>query len=175
MTMHHALMRPLRRTVFGVTLALIATAPVTAQDLTARPDAGARLVALFSGLSPERPVQIVTPLLFLQEAHFERLGADFVEVTQEGSTIPVDLSQIRAVSLKNGHPLQGTLWGVGVGALVGSMTGLMLTSFHCSPIEPCDEKERAGFFRWGMVGGLGGGLAGFVIGRYTLTWSPVFP
>lgn len=156
--------------------ALLATAMIAASSETVAGQLpGPRLVEIFSDMSPQRDVQIVTPLLFLEDARFSRLGDDFVEVTTAGTTIPVDLDQIRAVSLKNAHPVQGTLWGIGVGALVGGMSGLMISAFRCKPTQQCDEVERNGLVRWGTISAITGGVAGFVIGRYTLTWQPVFP
>jgi hypothetical protein len=134
-----------------------------------------RLHALFSQLSPNRHVQVVTPGLFVEDGEFLGLGTSVVELSQGGAPVSVELDEIRAVSLRSGHSIQGMLWGLGAGLLVGSVSGLMVGSFNCQTPAGCNSAEKEGAVRWGSVFGVIGGAAGFMIGRHNVYWRPVFP
>jgi hypothetical protein len=133
------------------------------------------LVRLFSGLSPNDGVQIVTQLLFIENGAFERVGHDSVRVTQYGVAVPVNLDEIVAVSIRSGHGLQGSLWGSGAGILIGTVVGSIVASFGCTTVELCKASERQGAIRLGVFLGVVCASAGFVIGRRARYWKPVFP
>jgi hypothetical protein len=140
-----------------------------------RPSTHERLVALFSELSPNQAVQIVTPQYLLENAYVEGLSQGIVALRQEGTRVSLDLTEVRSVSIRDNHWLQGTLWGGSLGALVGGLAGMMVSSFDCTTATSCNDAERAGAIRWATVFGVGGAVGGFVIGRYSFYWKPVFP
>ena len=134
-----------------------------------------RLHALFSELSPNRHVQVVTPGLLVEDGEVRALSTSVVELSQDGTPVSVDLDDIRAVSVRSGHSIQGMLWGLGAGLLVGSVSGLMVASFNCQTPVGCNSAEKEGAVRWGGVLGVLGGATGFMIGRHDVYWRPVFP
>lgn len=134
-----------------------------------------RLRLLFSQLRVTDEVQIVTPLFFVERARFESIDAGVVNVSQGGTPVPLELVDIRAVSLRSNHQWQGAIWGFAAGVLVGSITGMMVGSFGCVTAEGCNDTEREGAIRWGSVLGVSGAAAGFMIGRHSIYWRPVFP
>jgi hypothetical protein len=157
---------------------LLAAAPtaIHAQDaVVGEPSPGERLVLLFSGLSPNDGVQIVTQRFFIQNGAFERVGRDSVRVTQYGAVVPVNLDDIIAVSVRSGHGLQGSLWGSGAGILIGTVVGSIVASFGCTTADVCTSSERQGALRLGAFLGVVGASAGFVFGRRSRYWKPVFP
>lgn len=164
-----------RHLCFALALAALAGAPTWVAGQDGPSSTEERLRLLFGELSPNVEVQIVTPLFFVERASVERVDASSVQVTQGGTTVPLDLIDIRAVSVASNHQWQGALWGFGAGVLVGSITGMMVGSFDCMTASGCNESERRGAIRWGSVFGLGGAAAGFAIGRSTIYWRPVFP
>ena len=87
----------------------------------------------------------------------------------------MNLEEIRAVSVRSAHTVQGSLWGLGSGLLVGSVGGLLVGSFGCKSPTECVDSERDGAI-WGaiIVGGLST-AAGFLLGRRDVYWKPVFP
>jgi hypothetical protein len=134
-----------------------------------------RLIALFSALSPDENVRIVTPVLFIDDGMFRGLRQEVVEVSMSGETFPVNLDDIRAISLRSGHGLKGAVWGVGAGLLVGSVGGMMVGSFDCNTPLGCNDSERQGALRGAVVIGLAGAITGFLVGRSDDYWKPVFP
>lgn len=157
---------------------VLLTAPVAihAQEaVVGVPSPRERLVRLFSGLSPNDGVQIATQLFFIENGAFERVGHDSVRVTQYGTVVPVNLDEIIAVSVRSGHGLQGSLWGSGAGILIGTVVGSIVASFGCRTAEGCTSSERQGALRLGVFLGVVGASAGFVLGRRSRYWKPVFP
>lgn len=155
---------------------LLCAAPSQAQEAAERLRLGnERLVRLFSDLPVGRRVQIVTPLVRIAAGAFERVSEDSVVVMQDGVVVPVPLDHIRTVAVQSDHRLQGSLWGLSVGAVVGSVFGLMLGAFDCTSPLGCESSERDGALRWGTVVGVVGGGVGWVFGRRSVYWKPVFP
>lgn len=134
-----------------------------------------RLQALFAQVSPAEHVQVVTPLIFVEDAEFVAVGRSVVELNQAGTPVSVELADIRSVSVRAGHSLQGALWGAGSGVLVGAVSGMMAASFTCVTPEACSSAEKEGALRWGTLFGVVGAATGFVIGRYNVYWKPIFP
>lgn len=159
-------------------LLLVATwlawpSPSAAQPVS--PERDARLTGIFADMSPGSSVRVTTPTLFIDEGSFRTLEADVVQIQYGESVVPVSLEDIRTVLVEARHPVKGALWGLGVGALVGSVTGLMVGGFGCTTPEGCASTEHEGAIRWGSVFGVAGAIGGFVIGRYSVYWKPVFP
>lgn len=136
---------------------------------------GERLRLLFTNLEPMDEVQIVTPSHFVEHARFGGVDGASVTVLQDGATVPLELVDIRAVSLRSNHQWQGALWGLGSGVLVGSVTGMMIASFGCVTATGCNNSERQGALLWGAVLGVTGAATGFAIGRTSVYWRPLFP
>ncbi len=134
-----------------------------------------RLQTLFATFEAGEALQIVTPRYFVEDAHFEGVDGGTVRLSQSGTEVPLELADIRAVSVRARHSLQGALWGAGAGILVGSLAGMIVGSFDCTTASSCQDAEREGALRWGSVFGIGGAVGGFVIGRYAVYWKPVFP
>lgn len=134
-----------------------------------------RLAALFSDFGPDVQIQIVTPAFFVEDASVESVGSGYVELRQGETTVPIDLMDIRAVSIRSNHQIQGAIWGGAAGVLVGGVAGMMVASFGCRTVSGCNQLERDGAIRWATVFGVGGAVGGFVIGRYSFHWQPVFP
>lgn len=134
-----------------------------------------RLTALFADFGPDRQIRIVTPVFFVEDASVEAVGSGFVELRQGQTTVPIDFADIRAVSVRSNHQIQGAIWGGAAGVLVGGVAGMMVASFGCTTVNDCNTLERDGAIRWATVFGVGGAVGGFVIGRYSLHWQPVFP
>jgi hypothetical protein len=149
-------------------------APVVAQE---RPltDTDRRLVALFGGMGPSQPVRVATPTYFVEATGVTGVADDHVELAQDGSQVDVDFIEIRNVSVRDSHWLQGALWGGGAGVLVGGVVGLMVASFDCKNPAGCTNSERDGMITWGAVLGGAGLVGGFVIGRHSFYWQPIFP
>jgi hypothetical protein len=166
-----------RPAMFALSLAaLLCPMDVGAQTPEgSRSSALERLTALFSDLPSTQAVQIVTPRFLLENAYVEGLSQGFVELTQDGTEVSLDLTEVRTVSVRDNHWLQGALWGGSVGALVGGLAGMMVSSFNCTTAASCNDAEQAGAVRWATVFGVGGAVGGFVIGRYSFYWKPVFP
>lgn len=159
-----------------VGVGLLSAAPSQAQEAAERLRLGnERLIQIFSDLSANHPVQIVTPLVRIDAGSFERVGQDSVVVTLNGVVIPVPLDHIRTVAVQGDRRLQGTLWGLSVGAVAGGVFGLMIGAFNCTSPLGCEDSERDGALRWGTVVGVGGGGLGWVFGRRSIYWKPVFP
>jgi hypothetical protein len=134
-----------------------------------------RLAEIFRGLSASDPLQVVTPSFFVEDAFLDGVDDGGVALTQNGSTVEIPFGDVRGVSVRDNHWLQGTLWGAGAGILVGGVVGLMYASFVCTTPEGCQENERKGTTRGAILLGTAGGIGGFVIGRHSLYWRPVFP
>ena len=133
------------------------------------------LTELFSGISVESDVQIVTPSLFIEEATFRGLRGPAIQLSRDDETFPVPLDDIRSVALKRSHALQGTLWGAGSGILVGAVSGMMIGSFGCTSEAGCNQTEKEGALRWGVAGGLVGAVTGYIFGRRSVYWHSIFP
>jgi hypothetical protein len=171
--------------LIGARLALVLTtsaavffAPVQAvaqEPAIGSPQSQERLIALFSGLSPNDNVRIVTPVLFIDDGMFRALRQEVVEVSMSGETFPVNLDDIREISVRSGHGLKGALWGLGAGILAGSVSGMMVGSFSCTTPLGCDNSEKEGALRGAVAIGLAGALTGFLVGRADDYWKPVFP
>jgi hypothetical protein len=138
-------------------------------------DSRERLITLFSELSPHEDVQIATPSLFIEEGRARFLGSDVVEVSAEGQTVPLDLRDIRSVSVRRGHGVKGGLWGLGSGILVGTFAGLLIAGFDCANPVACADTEKRGAVRYGMVFGVVGAATGYLWGRLDQDWVPIFP
>ena len=161
----------------GLAIVLLFAGAVVGAEAQSVPMSAAdqRLAEIFSGLGPDDPVRVGTPSFFVEDALVGSMGADYVELRQDGTTVDIGFLDIRSVSVQKSHWLQGTLWGAGAGILVGSVAGLMIASFDCTTPDGCGDAEREGVIRWGTVLGVGGALGGFLIGRRSLYWSTVFP
>jgi hypothetical protein len=134
-----------------------------------------RLLEIFSGLGPSDPVQVITPSFFVENAFVVAVGPEEVGLTQNGTTVDVDFADIRGVSVESNHWLQGTLWGTGAGILVGGVSGLMWASFTCTTPTGCVDDEKAGMINGAAILGSIGGFGGFMFGRHSIYWRPVFP
>lgn len=131
-----------------VGVGLLSAAPSQAQDAAERLRLGnERLIQIFSDLSTSHPVQIVTPLVRIDAGSFERVGQDSVVVTLNGVAIPVPLDHIRTVAVQGDRRLQGTLWGLSVGAVAGGVFGLMIGAFNCT--SPSAVRTPRGTARCG--------------------------
>ena len=162
----------------GVLLALalaLAGLPSTALGQPGQAERVDRLSALFSDMSPETGVRVMTPGLFIEHGSFRGLEPETVRIAYEGTVIPVELGDIRSVQVERHHPIKGMLWGLGSGLLVGSVSGLLVGSFYCEDPVSCESEERRGALIGGASLGAAGGIFGFVIGKYQVSWSPVFP
>ena len=175
--MRHSKLRSLRGALFTLAgLFIAAPVPGFAQDPGAELLASnERLIRLFSDLSPNDPVQMVTPLVSIDRGAFERVGRDSVHVTLNGVVVPVPLSHIRTVAFQSHHGLQGSLWGVVGGAVVGSMFGLIIGSFNCTTPVECQSSDKDSTIRWGAVAGIVGGGVGWLLGHRSAYWKSVFP
>lgn len=160
-----------------VATTLLVPSVLAAQDPTLAPGTRDRLTTLFSDLSPEEDVQIVTPSLFIEAGAYRGMGMDLVRVGVPGGneTVPVDFRDIRSVSIRRGHEIEGALWGLGSGLLVGGVTGLLVGGYACNTPQGCSDQERSGAVRYGIVFGLAGAAAGYLFGRLDRDWVPVFP
>ncbi len=149
--------------------------PAMAQSQPVEPSE--RLTMLFGDLASAAPLQIITPGRILDDVNFVSLQESTVQLEEiaTGALVNVDLSAIRGIAAEQSHWLKATLWGTSGGILVGSIFGLMIGSFKCSDLEACLSDERAGAIRWGATLGLVGGGAGFVLGRRSRHWEPIFP
>ena len=134
-----------------------------------------RLTDIFSQMSRDAGVRIMTPSLFIDHGSFRSLQPEAVTIEFGNDVIPVELADIRTVQVEQRHPVKGTLWGLGAGLLVGSMAGLLLGSFYCDDPVDCGPEERRGAVIGGTSLGLAGGITGFLIGRYQVSWKPLFP
>ncbi|MDH3272667.1 MAG: hypothetical protein OEN56_15120 [Gemmatimonadota bacterium] len=170
--------RPLGHSVKVGLIIGLAGMGLFASASSAQPDPGERsnrLLELFSRMAPNTGVRVTTPVLFIAEGTFRELGEDLVVIGYQGEVVPVYLDEIRTLQVEGRHPIQGTLWGLGAGILVGSVAGMMVASFDCRTPTGCQNSERAGAIRWGTVFGTAGAIGGFVIGRYTISWKRIFP
>lgn len=151
--------------------------PAMAQAQSQPVEPSERLTMLFGDLASAAPLQIITPGRILDDVNFVSLQESTVQLEEiaTGALVNVDLSAIRGIAAEQSHWLKATLWGTSGGILVGSIFGLMIGSFKCSDLEACLSDERAGAIRWGATLGLVGGGAGFVLGRRSRHWEPIFP
>ncbi|MBK91158.1 MAG: hypothetical protein CME27_01735 [Gemmatimonadetes bacterium] len=151
--------------------------PAMAQAQSQPVEPSERLTMLFGDLASAAPLQIITPGRILDDVNFVSLQESTVQLEEiaTGALVNVDLSAIRGIAAEQSHWLKATLWGTSGGILVGSIFGLMIGSFKCSDLEACLSDERAGAVRWGATLGLVGGGAGFVLGRRSRHWEPIFP
>jgi len=134
-----------------------------------------RLHSIFTEMAPDTDVQVVTPMLTIERGTFRHFTDEIVGIEHEDETVPVHLSNIRSLSVRESHPVKGMLWGVGVGALVGTMVGLVSGSFQCRDPIDCADSERDQALAGGIIGGATGLVTGFLIGRLVDFWEPVFP
>ncbi len=167
--------RVARVALFVAALAFAVPGALSAQTSDGAISAEDRLNLLFSGLSVGQDVQIATSRVLLEESEFRSLGEGYVEVVAQGALTTVDLNEIRSLSVKSGHALQGALWGLGSGILVGGVVGGLVSSFDCKTPSGCTSSERRGAVLWGSIMGLSGATAGFVIGKHSVNWTPIFP
>ncbi len=159
-------------------LALVLTLAAPARHVQAQPggaERSARLTRLFSEMSVDTGVRVTTAMLLIDHGSFRSVEDETVRIGYEGAVVPVELRDIRTVDVETRHPVKGMLWGLGTGLLVGSVGGLLLASFSCENPLDCEEADRRGAIIGGTVLGGAGALAGFVIGRYRVSWTPVFP
>jgi len=158
-------------------LVAVAGGPAITQAQAPPVEPNERLTMLFGDLARVAPLQIITPGRILDDVKFLSIQESTVQLEElaTGALVNVDLSAIRGISAEQSHWLKATLWGTSGGILVGSVFGLMIGSFKCSDLEACLSDERAGAVRWGATLGLVGGGAGFVLGRKSRHWEPIFP
>lgn len=136
----------------------------------------ARLTALFSNMSVDTGVRVSTSMVYIERGSFRGVGEENVRIEQGGEVVPVPLADIRSVEVEEHHPIEGMLWGLGAGLLAGSVSGLLVGSFYCDdPVGDCTEEEKRGALIGGSALGAAGGIAGFLIGKYRVSWQPVFP
>jgi len=156
---------------------LVVTAPFAVAAQSAGPGSPSeqRLRELFAQFTPRDDLQLTTPVLFIERATIESVTPRSVLVLTDGEPQTVNLEEIRAVSVRSAHTVQGSLWGLGSGLLVGSVGGLLVGSFGCESPTECVDSERNGAI-WGaiIVGGLST-AAGYLLGRRDVYWKPVFP
>lgn len=135
----------------------------------------ARLNELFSRMSVDTGVRVITPRLFIDHGAFRSVSPEAVSIEYGGELVPVDLGDIRSVEVEGRHPVQGMLWGLGSGLLVGSVGGMLFGSFYCTDPFDCEREERRGAYIGGAALGAAGAIGGFVIGKYQISWRPIFP
>ncbi|MDX1647661.1 MAG: hypothetical protein R3304_10995 [Longimicrobiales bacterium] len=148
------------------------------RDILAQPGQAERvdrLTGIFSEMPTGTGLRVITPMIFIEHGTFRELESETVQIRYGDSLVPVSLADIRSVQVERHHPVKGMLWGLGSGLLVGSVSGLLFGSFFCEDPVDCESAERRGAIIGGTSLGLAGGIAGFVIGRYQVSWSPVFP
>lgn len=134
-----------------------------------------QLTSVFSGMREDTGVRVMTPMLFIEHGAFRSLEPESVRIEYGDSVVPVDLGDIRSVQVERHHPVKGMLWGAGSGLLVGAVSGLLVGSFYCDQPVSCESEERRGAVIGGTALGVAGGVVGFLIGKYQVSWSPVFP
>lgn len=139
------------------------------------PDQRARLTELFADMSVDTGVRVVTPQLFIDHGWYQSVGPEAVRIQYAGEVVPVNLGDIRSLQVEGRHPVQGTLWGLGSGLLVGAVGGLLVASFFCDDPVDCDSEERRGAILGGSLLGGAGAISGFLIGRYQVSWRQIFP
>jgi hypothetical protein len=172
----HVMRRFKLRAFWAAGLSLLLVTPSAAQtEVGLLPSTQERLIQLFSTMKPRQPVQLVTPLYFVEDGRFESLGRSYVEVTENETTLPFDLADIRSVSVRSHHQIQGAIWGGAAGILIGGVTGMMVASFDCQTLAGCQQLEKDGAIRWATIFGAGGAIGGLVIGRFSVYWKPIFP
>ncbi|MBT8487720.1 MAG: hypothetical protein KJO65_02720 [Gemmatimonadetes bacterium] len=135
----------------------------------------ARLNQLFSQMSVDTGVRVITPQLFIDRGAFRSITPQAVRIEYGGEVLPVELGDIRSVEVEGRHPIQGMLWGLGSGLLVGSVGGMLIGSFYCTDPFDCVSDERKGAYIGGAALGAAGAIGGFVIGKYQISWRPIFP
>ncbi len=135
----------------------------------------ARLNQLFSQMSVDTGVRVITPRLFIDHGAFRSVTPEAVRIEYGGEVLPVELGDIRSVEVEGRHPIQGMLWGLGSGLLVGSVGGMLLGSFYCTDPFDCEREERRGAYIGGAALGATGAIGGFLIGKYQISWRPIFP
>lgn len=135
----------------------------------------ARLNLLFSRMSVDAGVRVTTPRLYIEHGAFQSVTPQAVRIRYGGEVLPVDLGDIRSVEVEGRHPIKGMLWGLGSGLLVGSVGGMLIGSFYCTDPFDCVREERRGAYLGGAVLGVTGGIGGFLIGKYQVSWRPIFP
>ena len=167
---------PLLRAALAAAVALAVAVPAGLAGQTA---AGAgsteRLTLALSAIAPDRPVRVTTATYQLEDALVGGLGDAAVTLRNDDLSVDIPFADIRAVAVRDSHWLQGMLWGGTTGAVLGSVVGVMVGSWGCSTPVGCQDDENAGAVTWGLIGGAVGGIGGFVIGRYSFYWRPVFP
>ncbi len=150
-------------------------APVAEAQEAPPPSRQEALVELFSSVTPGSALRVATIGGIVEEGSFERAGRSGIDVLRAGATYSIDFEDVRTVSLRGSHGVQGALWGAAGGALVGGFFGAMYASFDCTTVAACNYTEKQGALRWGsFLGALGGGM-GFFIGRRQVHWHPIFP
>ena len=160
--------------LLGIALALVALA-LPGAGAAQQTEMDRRLEALFGSLSFDQPVRVATPSTFVEATGIRTVAGDHVELTHVGGSVDVGFADIRNVAVRDSHWLQGTLWGAGAGVLVGGVTGLLIGSFDCQTPTGCTDEERSGMVTWAAVLGGAGAIGGFVIGRHSFYWQPIFP
>lgn len=171
-------MRRVRFQLPFVALLLCTLATLTTPAATTAQAVGgsqSRLATLFGELSPGAQLQIVTPQMMVEGVSFEGVDGNSVRVSQNGNSVPINMADIRVVSVGDNHPLQGSLWGLGGGLLVGGAFGMLVGSFTCTNINDCSTEERQGAVIGAVGLGLIGATVGFIIGRNRFSWNPIFP
>lgn len=164
----------LRALLVATTMCVMAPRPAVAQPGNAEREA--RLTALFSRMPVHRSVRITSSMVYIEHGSFRGVGEENVRVEQGGEVVPVPLSDIRSVEVAEQHPIEGMLWGLGAGLLVGSVSGLLVGSFYCDdPVGSCTDEEKKGALIGGSALGIAGGIGGFIIGKHRVSWQPVFP
>lgn len=168
------------RSALGVTALALAACAAFATDEASAQDARTMsrnevLEELFGGLSPNSGLRVVTIGGVVEEGRLQGVDPGGVAVLREGGTYSVGYQDVRSVQLEGGHGTQGAIWGAASGAVVGIFFGAMYASFNCQTASDCNYTEKEGAWRWGaFLGGVGGGI-GFLIGRRSVHWHPIFP
>lgn len=150
-------------------------APSVAQAQPGGAEREQRLTRIFSEMSVDTGLRLTTPQLYLEEAWFQSLGPEAVRVEYGGEVVPVELGDIRSVEVAGRHPVKGMLWGLGAGVLVGSVSGMLVGSFYCTDPFECRNEEKRGAYIGGASLGAAGAIGGFLIGKYQISWRPIFP
>ncbi|MDX1494085.1 MAG: hypothetical protein R3253_08510 [Longimicrobiales bacterium] len=162
-------------TVFLAAVALGLSTPGIAVAQPGGADREARLTRLFSQMSVDTGLRLSTSRLYLEGASFRSLESEAVRVEYGGEVVPVELGDIRSVEVAGRHPVKGMLWGLGAGLLVGSVSGMLVGSYYCTDPFECRNDERRGAYIGGASLGAAGAIGGFLIGKYQISWRPIFP
>jgi len=138
--------------------------------------ADATLLHAVESLGDSAHVQILAPGVFVEDGYFLGLRTDSLRVASADAVITVGLDEIEGLSVEGSRWKALGVQGGVVGLVAGATAGFFLGYGHCgNQFEGCDEHAWRVAFRWGMVFGVGGAVAGGVVGSRIRRWRSVFP